>query len=214
MNESFKIITKDKRLMAYVYLRYLIVQFLIIAVVITADLVFKTVFAEIIKRDGDITVIENFFTITYSENDGAAFGILDGQWLFFIIITPIELAAVIFILFKSLKNSAFLRCALALFIGGTAGNFVDRLIFHYVRDFFWVQYLGHEIFGSTSFAIFNIADAALTVSVIMLIVYFLFLYRDPKDVRFVLKTGGKIPREESVETYLARTEKTENDRAE
>ena len=65
-------------------------------------------------------------------------------------------------------GSGFLvRVGLALIIGGALGNLVDRMFLGYVRDFIHIVYFGLTIFGQQSFAIFNIADAALTVGVVV-----------------------------------------------
>ena len=54
------------------------------------------------------------------------------------------------------------------------------MAFGYVRDFIQFEYFGLTIFGSTSFAIFNIADAALCVGVAMFAIYYIFIYKEPK----------------------------------
>src|SRR5690606_15624821 len=104
------------------------------------------------------------FLITSHRNRGAAFGILQDQRLFFIIITIIILAGLIWY-FHSVKNNArsILLIGLTLVFGGAIGNFIDRVRFSEVVDFFQFN------FGSYTFPIFNIADSAIVVGVIFII---------------------------------------------
>lgn len=117
-------------------------------------------------------LIQDVFHLTYVENRGAAFSILQGQRTFFLILTPIMLVAVTWFLLRNRKNwGPWLRVGAALLLGGAAGNGYDRLVYGYVRDIF--------DFRAIHFPVFNIADSALTVAVIMLAVYILFW--DKKD---------------------------------
>ncbi len=118
-------------------------------------------------------VIDDFFYLTYTLNTGAAFSFLaDKSWAqtFFKIITAIALVLFLFFYIYAVKNKCtWLKYAIAIIIGGTVGNFIDRLMMDGVRDFL------SFIFWGNPFAVFNIADACLTVGVIMLIIHFLFL---------------------------------------
>jgi signal peptidase II len=125
------------------------------------------------EKGGATTVIENFFYLTFTVNTGAAFSFLaDKSWAqtFFKVITAISLLLfVVFYVYAVKKKHGFLKYALAIIIAGTIGNFIDRIMMDGVRDFL------SFVFWGNPFAIFNIADACLTVGVIMLIIHFLFL---------------------------------------
>lgn len=146
--------------------------FLMIACVVV-DQITKFAFKEIYLNGGETIVIDGFFKLTYAENTGAAWSFLaEVSWgqTFFKILTGVALVAFVFMYIYAVKNNfTWLKFALALIIGGTIGNFIDRLFLGYVIDF-----LGF-IFGDYHFPIFNLADSFLCVGVIMLIIHFLFL---------------------------------------
>ena len=111
----------------------------------------------------DYTVIKGFFNITYAENTGAAFSILEGKRVYFIIITLVVIAALIFYFFKE-KPKGIEKVCLILIISGAIGNLIDRIIHGYVTDF-----LNFNIFGY-DFPIFNIADILLSIGFVVLFI--------------------------------------------
>ncbi|MBP2256129.1 signal peptidase II [Virgibacillus alimentarius] len=112
-----------------------------------------------------ITVIENFFYLTSHRNTGAAWGILEGKMNFFYIITVIVVIGVIFYLHKYGKENKLLAVSLSFVLGGAIGNFIDRILHKEVVDF-----LDFIIFNY-DYPIFNIADSALVVGVILLLIF-------------------------------------------
>ena len=111
-----------------------------------------------------ISVIGNFFLITSHRNRGAAFGILEDQRWFFIVITTIVVIAIIWYLKKVMKTkNKLLPVALSLVLGGAFGNFVDRVIAGEVVDFLQFN------FGSYEFPIFNVADSCIVIGVALII---------------------------------------------
>lgn len=111
----------------------------------------------------DYTVISNFFHITYTKNYGAAFSILQGKRYYFIIITFVVLAILIWYFYKE-KPQKTERIAIILIISGAIGNLIDRIINGYVIDF-----LDFNIFGY-DFPVFNIADCYITIGIGLLII--------------------------------------------
>ena len=119
----------------------------------------------------DLEVIRGFFRITYTCNDGAAFSILKGKRVFFIIMT---IVVVFLIVYYLLKNKVYWveKYSLLLIISGAVGNLIDRIMYGYVIDF-----LDFIIFGY-DFPVFNIADSFITIGAIGLIISILFLNKE------------------------------------
>ncbi|MGM0436202.1 MAG: signal peptidase II [Bacillota bacterium] len=105
-----------------------------------------------------LTVIEGFLEITSHRNYGASWGMFQDQLIFFIIVTTVALGVFIF-LSKDIafKEKPLYSIGLTMLIGGTIGNFIDRLRLGYVIDFIDTMIFTYD------FPIFNVADMALTV---------------------------------------------------
>ena len=110
--------------------------------------------------------------LRYVENHGAAFGILPGKQWFFILLTVVMLIAFLVIYLRQNEESRPLPLNLALIglIGGAAGNLIDRVYFHFVRDFIYFRLI--------DFPVFNVADICVTVSAVIFIIYVLFFGED------------------------------------
>lgn len=143
---------------------------IIIVGCIALDQITKAIVRVYLKPKGEVPVIKNFFSFTYVENQGGAWGILHGKLWLFILITVAALG-VLFYFFKDfdLKNNAVYSIGIALLIAGTIGNFIDRIVLNYVTDF-----LDFIIFGY-DFPVFNVADICITCGVILLIIKIIFL---------------------------------------
>ena len=111
-----------------------------------------------------IPIIDGFFHLTSHRNSGAAWGILQGQMLFFYVITVLFILVAVYYMQKYAKNNKLLGISLGIILGGAIGNFIDRLFRKEVVDF-----LDFDIF-SYNFPIFNVADSALTVGVILVLI--------------------------------------------
>ncbi|WP_039856649.1 signal peptidase II [Peptoniphilus sp. oral taxon 386] len=127
-----------------------------------------------LKDKPPLVVIKNFLNFFYLENRGAAFGIMQDKGIFFTIITVIVVCVLTGILFKNYNNkSKPLKFAVALILGGTIGNFVDRIRLKYVIDFISVKIFNYD------FAVFNLADSFIVIGTIILVIIIL-LYENPK----------------------------------
>ena len=108
------------------------------------------------------TWIPNFVSLTYLQNRGAAFSMLQDQQWFFTVITLVVMAGAIWYLHKHLDDSLWTVLGLMLIISGGLGNFIDRVSQGFVVDMFHLDFV--------NFAIFNVADSYLTVGVIVLMI--------------------------------------------
>tara|TARA_B100001094_G_C18191166_1_gene807339 strand:+ start:3904 stop:4407 length:504 start_codon:yes stop_codon:yes gene_type:complete len=113
--------------------------------------------------------ISNFFNLTHQQNTGAAFSFLAeaGGWQrWFLSIVAMIVSGYIAYWLYELRNSTqwFLIYGLSLVLGGALGNVFDRIRLGYVTDFLQV------FIGSWPFPSFNIADAAITIGAIFIII--------------------------------------------
>ncbi len=149
-------------------------QIIIIILAILADQLTKFLMVPMFTGPGDtIEVIPGVFNLTYVQNQGASFGMLQGFQWFFIVVTVIVIGAATWMMIKyRKKHSRFLKVGIALAYAGALGNLIDRIIFGYVRDFF-----DFRMFDFWKW-IFNVADACLVIGSIMLGIYILFIHKD------------------------------------
>lgn len=108
--------------------------------------------------------IPGLFSLTYLQNRGAAFSILQNQQWFFTLMTIAVIGAAIIYYFKSKNMTLLKEIALLLIISGGIGNFIDRLRLSYVVDMVHLDFM--------NFAIFNVADSYLSVGVLLLVIVF------------------------------------------
>ena len=111
-----------------------------------------------------IVIIKNFFNLTYVENTGAAFSILENNTIFLILITFVTL----FLIYKFLlKNKEFNKLEIitySLLIGGIIGNLIDRIVYGYVIDYLEFIILNRHM------PIFNFADICIVIGTILFLI--------------------------------------------
>lgn len=126
--------------------------YVIVAVIFLIDQWTKYLVKSNMDLYQSIAVAEEVFHITYINNYGAAFSILQGRQLFFILVTSTAvLITLIYIAYA--KKNKYIMSSLALIAGGGLGNLADR-----IRDGCVVDFLDFRIFP-----IFNVADTAVTI---------------------------------------------------
>ncbi len=135
----------------------MIYYYVIALFVFLADRVSKWLVVSKMELGQSIPLWEGVFHLTSHRNRGAAFGILQNQRAFFIVITLVVIVGIIWYLRKTYKESKLVSWALALILGGAVGNFYDRVLTGEVVDFF--------DFTLIHFPIFNIADSAIVIGV-------------------------------------------------
>ena len=117
-------------------------------------------------------LVGNILRITHIRNSGAVFGTMRWAGSYFTLFSIVAGAALIVVIFLARKSSMLVRTALGLVLGGAVGNLIDRLRYGAVVDFMDVG-----VSEKVRWPCFNVADLAITVGVILLIVNTL---RSPK----------------------------------
>lgn len=136
-------------------------------------------------------VLGDFFRLTYIENPGMAFGIDVGGKLFFSLFSIVASIAIVAYLYHARTERLGLRVALAMILGGAVGNLIDRVfygilfqgtpLFHgrvvdfFDVDFFNINFLGYHL---SRWPVFNVADASVTVGVLLLLFFHRSLRQD------------------------------------
>ncbi|WP_253724485.1 signal peptidase II [Sporosarcina sp. HYO08] len=147
-----------------VFLYYVLAASVIIVDQLTKWLVVKNM--ELGER---VVIADPYLALLSHRNKGAAWGMLQGQMWLFYIVTVIVIIGILYFFHKESKDHPLLSVSLMLLLGGAIGNFIDRLWRKEVVDFadVLIPIINYD------FPIFNVADAALTFGVILMIIHVL-----------------------------------------
>ncbi len=139
---------------------------LIITLICTLiDQIVKIIIVGTMTTHSSYSIIPNFFSITYVENDGAAWSIFSGNRIFLIIISLIALILIYLYFIKNKNMNKFEFINYSILLGGIIGNLLDRIKYGKVID-----YLDFKIFNY-DFPVFNFADMCIVISIILLVIY-------------------------------------------
>mgnify|MGYP002538218277 FL=1 len=135
-----------------------------------------------LKGKTPFVILDGVFELLYSENRGAAFGMLQGKQGFFFVIGTVVVAAAIYVMWRmpgwsSLRYLGLRMCTI-LITAGALGNMVDRTTQGYVVDFLYFKLI--------DFPIFNVADIYVSVGTAVLIILILFYYKE-EELNLLLK---------------------------
>ena len=126
-----------------------------------------------------VSVIGEFFRITYVENPGMAFGIevTPTTKLWISIFSIVASIGLFYYLYSVRKHNFSLRLSLALILGGAIGNLIDRVFYGVFYDYAPIFYgrvvdFLHFSWGARSFPIFNVADSAVTIGVCLMLIFY------------------------------------------
>lgn len=144
----------------------MIIYYIIAMILIGLDQLSKYLTVQEIALGEVVPVIPDVLSLTYIRNSGAAWSILEDQMIFFYVITVVVVGALIYFLHTEGKKSPIASTGIAFIMGGAIGNFIDRLHLKYVIDMIRLEFV--------NFPIFNVADMALTIGVIILIGYIVY----------------------------------------
>ncbi|NLG36846.1 MAG: signal peptidase II [Clostridiales bacterium] len=147
----------------------MILTFAVAAIVLLLDRLTKMWVLGTLKPVGDIPLWEGVFHFHYTENTGAAFGMLPGfRWVFLALSAAAALIIAGWVIYRRRGLHWLAYMTLGLILGGAVGNLIDRIRFGYVLDFLYFKLI--------DFAIFNVADMGLVAGSILLGVYLLFIH--------------------------------------
>ena len=135
----------------------LLVVFLII------DVVSKLVVSNLMDVNDSIIIIKNFFNITYVRNTGAAFSIFAGERGLLLIVSILIISLIVYYVYKNKPKNKLEMLGYSMILGGAIGNFIDRIVYGYVIDFFDFYIFGYD------YPIFNMADSFIFIGVVLLI---------------------------------------------
>ena len=128
------------------------------------DLISKIIVSNVFSLNETKTVINSFFSLTYIQNTGAAWGMFEGKTILLAIISLIFLYFFVKYIIELKSIDKLSMVSLGLILGGIVGNLFDRIVNNYVIDF-----LSFKIF-SYNFPVFNLADTFIVVGIILIIV--------------------------------------------
>ena len=132
--------------------------------VVVIDQLTKWIVQDFFHLGMSIPVWKGVFYLTYVQNPGAAFGILAHQHIFFLLATAALFAVFFYFLPYIREQGRCMQVGVALLLGGAVGNFIDRVRFGYVIDYFDFRI----------WPVFNLADIAICVGVGLMVYAILF----------------------------------------
>ena len=132
------------------------------AAVLALDQATKALASTHLLMGQPVRILGEFFRLTLVHNSGAAFGLFPGSRLPFILVSVLAIAVVLFLFARDAYRSLLNRVLLGCILGGALGNLVDRIRWGRVVDFIDVG------LGALRWPVFNVADSAVTLGVILL----------------------------------------------
>jgi signal peptidase II len=129
-----------------------------------------------LNRIGDQLVLLPIFNLTYTENNGISLGLLNatnptGRWMLVALTSAIAFAVAVWM---GREKNRIDQAALGMVLGGALGNILDRIRFGYVVDFADLH------FGDfRPFLVFNVADAAISIGVVILLLRAFLTRKEP-----------------------------------
>ena len=138
--------------------------YIVIIIFLIIDIISKLIVSRVCTLNNSVSVINNFFSITYTHNYGGAWSLFSDSTILITVISIIVIIGIIIYLSKKKINKKIESLGYAFLLGGAIGNLIDRIIYGYVIDF-----LDFNIFGY-NFPIFNIADMGIVIGIFLIIV--------------------------------------------
>lgn len=162
--------------------RRLIVYLIITFSIALIDIVSKLIIQSSFRLNESRPILDGFFKLTYILNYGGVFGSRIGSNIFYLISAIAVVILVIFFLIREFGKNKYIDLSLFIVLGGAIGNLFDRIRMGAVVDFLDFDFLKIHLLGYTfnRWPTFNIADAAVTIGMIVLVITVLFGLGRPK----------------------------------
>ncbi len=157
----------------------LAVVLVVSALIAGIDQLIKYFIVQDLAPVGQVSVIDNLFSLYYVENRGAAFGIFQDRVLIFAIITGAMIGVFIYLIAKKKLTGKLFLVSTMLIIGGGVGNLIDRIFRGFVVDYLAVSFFP---------PVCNFADYCIVIGAVLFIVS--MLIQDKKDGRKKLSNEG------------------------
>lgn len=151
---------------------FLIIDVILVILLVALDQFTKYLACEYLQDKPAFKIIDGILELNFLKNSGAAFGMLQNQKVFFILVAALILLIIAYVLFRMPDDKKYnaMHFLLVLIASGAAGNMIDRIRQDYVVDFIY--------FVIINFPIFNVADIYVTVSTFLFVILFLFYYNE------------------------------------
>lgn len=152
--------------------QFYIISAITVIILVILDQITKWQALTKLKPIKNTVVIKGFLDFTFVENRGAAFGILSGKRVFFILLTVVVAAGIIYSFYKLPKTREYnwLKCGLVLVLSGAIGNVIDRAVRGYVVDFLEVTFI--------KWPVFNLADIYVVIGACFILFLSLFVIKE------------------------------------
>ena len=151
---------------------FLLVDFILILLLVFFDQFTKYLAVRYLQDKPSFSIINGFLELNFLKNSGAAFGVLQNQKVFFVLVAALILIIIAYVLFRLPEDKKYniMHILLVFIASGAAGNMIDRIRNDYVVDFIY--------FVIINFPIFNVADIYVTVATFVFVILFLFYYQE------------------------------------
>jgi signal peptidase II len=143
--------------------------------ILVADQLSKGFVIAAVALGEQVHVIGEIVQVWHVQNRGAAFSLLQGGSILFLVVSILSLGMVAYFHRSLRQRAVWVHLVLGIILGGTLGNFVDRLRLGYVTD--WLS-IG---IGDLRWPTFNVADSSIVVGIGILVLYVLFAGPDPRE---------------------------------
>lgn len=160
------------------------------AILIALDQYTKWLALTFLSGKQPIVLIKGVLELRFETNPGIAFSLLPGAWAVTILLTGVALLALLVVLMSGkFRTHKMVSISGTLILAGGLGNLIDRVFRREVIDFVYFRII--------NFAVFNLADSCIVIGAAILLIYFIFLYKEEKT-----DTAGKAVKADGGEAVL------------